>query len=74
LTVANERRSLLLFGHHIITVDGASIPIDRKSRHVSERGPHEGEVLQLAAYCLLVEEHFSAIVTRGTLAISEPQH
>jgi CRISPR-associated exonuclease Cas4 len=44
------------------------IPVERKSRLLSASGPYEGEVLQLAAYCLLVEERFGQPVIRGELA------
>ena len=44
---------------HILNVNEES--------HVSASGPYEGEVLQLAAYCLLVEEHFERTVQRGQL-------
>ena len=43
------------------------MPVERKSRNVSQRGPFEGEVLQLAAYCLLVEEKYQTPVQRGRL-------
>jgi CRISPR-associated exonuclease Cas4 len=43
------------------------IPVERKSRVLSARGAYEGEILQLAAYCLLVEERFGMSVTRGQL-------
>lgn len=41
------------------------IPVERKSRSVSATG--EGEILQLAAYCLLVEERVGKPVRRGQL-------
>jgi CRISPR-associated exonuclease Cas4 len=43
------------------------IPVERKSRSVSATGAYEGEVLQLAAYCLLVEERFGEPVRRGQI-------
>ena len=43
------------------------IPVERKSRVLSGRGAYEAEILQLAAYCLLVEERFGMSVTRGQL-------
>jgi CRISPR-associated exonuclease Cas4 len=43
------------------------IPVERKSRMLSGRAPHSGEILQLAAYCLLVEERFGRTVLRGQL-------
>src|SRR5262245_8429330 len=32
------------------------IPVERKSRSLGLNTPYSGEILQLAAYCLLVEE------------------
>jgi len=43
------------------------IPVERKSRLISAAGAYEGEILQLAAYCLLVEERFGTPVRRGQL-------
>jgi CRISPR-associated exonuclease Cas4 len=43
------------------------IPVERKSRSVSAAGAYEGEIVQLAAYCLLVEERFGKPVRRGQL-------
>ena len=43
------------------------IPVEQKSRVISSAGPYEGEILQLAAYCLLVEERFGKPVRRGQL-------
>ena len=43
------------------------IPVERKSRRISAPRAYEGEILQLAAYCLLVEERFGKPVHRGQL-------
>ena len=43
------------------------IPVERKSRALSASGAYEGEILQLAGYCLLVEERFGRPVARGQL-------
>jgi len=43
------------------------IPVEQKSRFISAAGPYEGEILQLAAYCLPVEERFGKPVLRGQL-------
>ena len=47
--------------------DDESIPVERKSRLLSASGAYESEILQLAAYCLLVEERFGRQVKRGQL-------
>jgi CRISPR-associated exonuclease Cas4 len=46
------------------------IPVERKSRHVAVAGAHEGEILQLAAYCLLAEERYGTPVRRGQILYS----
>jgi CRISPR-associated exonuclease Cas4 len=43
------------------------IPVERKSRSVSATGAYEGEILQVAAYCLLVEERSGKPVRRGKI-------
>ena len=43
------------------------IPVEQKSRFISAAEAYEGEILQLAAYCLLVEERFGKPVRRGQL-------
>jgi CRISPR-associated exonuclease Cas4 len=43
------------------------IPVEQKSRVVSAAGPYEGELPQIAANCLLVEERFGKPVRRGQL-------
>ena len=52
---------------YILKDGGEMVPLERKSRQVSPSGPYEGEVLQLAAYGLLVEERFGKPVLRGLL-------
>jgi CRISPR-associated exonuclease Cas4 len=53
---------------YILKASDELIPVERKSRVVSAAGAYEGEILQLAAYCMLVEEHFGKPVRRGQLA------
>ena len=43
------------------------MPVERKSRKLSTTGAYEGEILQLAAYCLLIEEHYGRPVLSGRL-------
>ena len=43
---------------YILEEHGELIPVERKSRPVHSRGAYDSERLQLAAYCLLVEERF----------------
>ncbi len=52
---------------YILEEHGERFPMERKSRDLDARGPYEGERLQLAAYCLLLEEHTGQPVRRGRL-------
>jgi CRISPR-associated exonuclease Cas4 len=52
---------------YILEHGGELIPVERKSRKLSTGGAYEGEILQLAAYCLLVEEHYGRSVLSGRL-------
>lgn len=45
--------------------DNALIPVELKSGSTSK--PHRGHVLQLAAYCLLIEETYGKTVPHGIL-------
>ena len=49
---------------------GQLIPVERKSRQLGS-GAYEGELLQLAAYCLLVEERFGKPILTGQLQYSD---
>lgn len=55
---------------YIVTQDGATIPIEVKPNRRAHT-PYESDVLQLAAYALLVEEHFGASVEYGWLKYRE---
>jgi CRISPR-associated exonuclease Cas4 len=52
------------------TTDGL-VPVEVKSRTCGERGPYEGEVAQLVAYCLLVEEVMGEPVPKGLLQYAD---
>lgn len=55
----------------ILEENGERFPMERKSRALPERqGPYESERLQLAAYCLLLEELTGRPVRRGRLEYS----
>jgi hypothetical protein len=47
------------------------IPIEVKSRACGPRGPYEGEVAQLVAYCLLVEDVLGEPVPYGVLQFAD---
>lgn len=52
------------------TTDGL-VPVEVKSRTCGERGPYEGEVAQLVAYCLLVEDVMGEPVPKGLLQYAD---
>ena len=52
------------------TTDGL-VPVEVKSRAFGERGPCEGEVAQLVAYCLLVEDVMGEPVPQGLLQYAD---
>lgn len=55
------RPDYLVQGH-----DGEIVPVEIKSTDAPSE-PHEGHLLQLAAYCLLVEDEFGSRPTHGIL-------
>ena len=65
--LVSERHHLIGRPDYILVEHGEHIPVERKSRMLTHSGPHESERLQLAAYCLLVEERQGRPVSRGRL-------
>ncbi len=51
-------RTLLLTGTpaYLIRAKDGLVPVELKSRACGDRGPYEGEVAHVAAYCLFVGE------------------
>ncbi len=43
------------------------IPVELKSSHLSADSPHDGHIMQLLAYCLLVEENYGIRPPYGLL-------
>jgi CRISPR-associated exonuclease Cas4 len=58
--LVSERFCLTGRPDYILEQDGELVPVERT-------GPHDGGVLQLAAYCLLVEDRYQTTVRRGQL-------
>lgn len=56
---------------YLIRTKAGLVPVEVKSRACGDRGPHEGEVAQVAAYCLLVEDVFGEPVPHGTLQFAD---
>jgi CRISPR-associated exonuclease Cas4 len=63
----SERYQLIGRPDYILEERGEHIPVERKDRMLTHSGPHESERLQLAAYCLLLEEREGRPVHRGRL-------
>ena len=63
----SERHGLVGKPDYIMREAGELVPVEQKSRALSAASPYEGELLQLAAYCVLVEEKFGVVVRRGRL-------
>jgi len=57
---------------YILEHGGELIPVEGKSRKLSTAGAYEGEMLQLAAYCLLVKERYGRPVLQWATAVPEP--
>jgi len=49
--------------------DAGLIPVEIKSGHA--RAPYRGHILQLAAYCLLVEENYKRPIRYGVIVYSD---
>lgn len=54
---------------YIVSEGGQPVPVEVKSREVTDAGAYEGELLQLAGYCILVEEHYGP-VSKGRLVFA----
>ena len=65
--LVSEKHGLVGKPDYIISRAGELIPVERKSRLITSSRPYDGEILQLAAYCILVEESFGVTVKRGQL-------
>jgi CRISPR-associated exonuclease Cas4 len=56
---------------YIVRTTAGLVPVEVKSRACGERGPYEGEVAQLVAYCLLVEDVMGEPVPKGLLQYAD---
>jgi CRISPR-associated exonuclease Cas4 len=66
-------RSCGLTGKPDYLVDAANglVPVELKSRNCPRSGPHDGEVAQVTAYCVLVEESFGATPPHGIIQYAD---
>jgi CRISPR-associated protein Cas4 len=65
--LVSDRYQLIGRPDYILEEGGELIPVERKDRMLTHSGPHESERLQLAVYCLLLEEREGRPVNRGRL-------
>jgi CRISPR-associated exonuclease Cas4 len=65
--LVSDRYQLIGRPDYVLEEGGERIPVERKDRMLTHSGPHESERLQLAAYCLLLEEREGRPVHRGRL-------
>jgi CRISPR-associated exonuclease Cas4 len=65
--LVSDRYQLIGRPDYVLEERGERIPVERKDRMLTHSGPHESERLQLAAYCLLLEEREGRPVNRGQL-------
>jgi CRISPR-associated exonuclease Cas4 len=47
------------------------VPVELKSSAAPRTGPHEAQLAQLFAYCLLLEEHYQSTVREGIIEYSD---
>jgi CRISPR-associated exonuclease Cas4 len=65
--LVSDRYHLIGRPDYILEEHGERIPVERNDRLLTHSGPHESELLELAAYCLLLEEREGPPVHRGRL-------
>ncbi len=65
--LVSDRYQLIGRPDYVLEEGAERIPVERKDRLLTHSGPHESERLQLAAYCLLLEEREGRPVNRGRL-------
>lgn len=56
---------------YLVEAANGLIPVELKSRNCSNSGPREGEVAQLTAYCMLVEDSFGATPPHGIIQYAD---
>lgn len=71
-TLFSKRHQLSGKPDYLIRTSAGIVPVELKSGAAPAK-PREGHVLQLAAYCLLVEEELNAAVPHGVIQYSDRQ-
>ena len=56
---------------YLVETANGVIPVELKSRNCPRSGPHEGDVAQVTAYCVLVEDAFGATPPRGIIQYAD---
>lgn len=67
----SHRHGLVGKPDYIVEEDGALVPIEKKTRDCSNGKPFKGELLQLAAYCLILEDRSGKKVQLGRLQYND---
>ena len=67
LTLASEQHRLVGRPDYLVRNEYGIIPVELKSAEMPRKGPHRSHKMQVAAYCLLAEEHFGEPVPYGLL-------
>lgn len=66
-TLVSPRHGLVGKPDYVIEEDGALIPVEKKTRVLGRGKPFKGEMLQLAAYCLILEDTSGQRIQLGRL-------
>ena len=56
---------------YLVEAANGLVPVELKSRNCSRSGPHEGEIAQVTAYCVLVEDSFGATPPCGIIQYAD---
>jgi CRISPR-associated exonuclease Cas4 len=56
---------------YLVEAANGLIPVELKSRNCPRSGPHEGDVAQVTAYCVLVEDAFGATPPCGIIQYAD---
>jgi CRISPR-associated exonuclease Cas4 len=70
-TLYSDRYMLVGRPDYLVRCEGEIRPIEVKSMKMPRSGPYTSHVMQLAAYCLLVEENFGCSPTCGLIRYAD---
>ncbi|HME21500.1 MAG TPA: Dna2/Cas4 domain-containing protein [Acetobacteraceae bacterium] len=70
-TLVSHRYGLVGRPDYVVQTQAAAIPVEVKSRSCGGKGPYPGELAQLYAYCLLVEDVMGQRVAKGVIEFAD---